>query len=119
MLLGPADDPIDRGLVLTVSTGQAVFLDSNDLRLIRHGVHDPASCGCAPGRMVPLMAVIEVTHGIQSATEIGRSPSDVSRLRSRPRPAVASASACNEFPAVFRWFCVYTQLQRLRTPLLL
>lgn len=59
MLLGPADDPIDRRLLLKMSSGLAVFLDTNDLRLIRHSAHDPASCGCAPGRMVPLMGVIE------------------------------------------------------------
>jgi hypothetical protein len=42
-----------------LSTGVALFLDSNDSRLIHRVFHHPATCGCARGRMVPFMGVVE------------------------------------------------------------
>lgn len=58
MLLAVDGRPVDRGLLLKLSEERRVFLDSNDLRLIRHSPHNPA-CGCAYGRMVTFIDVIE------------------------------------------------------------
>ena len=52
---------IDRGILLKGSPpiNGAVFLDSNDLRLVLHSSHDTMSCRCARGRMVPFVAIGE------------------------------------------------------------
>lgn len=64
MALGEGVDFIDRGILLKLldsssPTGRAIFLDSNDLRLVLHSGHDPVSCGCARGRMLPFAGVVE------------------------------------------------------------
>jgi hypothetical protein len=59
MLLRGHKGPIGWGLLLKRSTGQAVFLDSNDLRLIHQAPHDLVACACARGRMVPFMGLVE------------------------------------------------------------
>lgn len=53
--------PVDRGILLkgAPSVEAAVFLDSNDLRLVLHGGHDTTACGCARGRMLPISALLE------------------------------------------------------------
>jgi hypothetical protein len=52
---------IDRGILLkgSPSVDDAVFLDSNDLRLVLHSGHDTMSCRCARGQMVPFAAIAE------------------------------------------------------------
>lgn len=64
MVLGEGADFIDRGILLKLEdrsspAGRAVFLDSNDLRLVLQSGHDTVSCGCARGRMLPFVCVLE------------------------------------------------------------
>lgn len=64
MVLGEGPTFIDRGILLKLREpssrgGRAVFLDSNDLRLMLHSAHDTMSCGCAHGRMLPFAGVVE------------------------------------------------------------
>lgn len=61
MLLGEGAS-VNRGILLKNSpsaAAKAVFLDSNDLRLVLHSDHDTLSCGCAHGRMLPFTAVVD------------------------------------------------------------
>ena len=64
MVLGESATFIDRGILLKLEepsspAGRAVFLDSNDLRLVLHSGHDTVSCGCSRGRMLPFTGVVE------------------------------------------------------------
>lgn len=64
MVLGEGADFIDRGTLLKLGdpsspAGRAVFLDSNDLRLVLQSGHDPVSCRCARGRILPLVCVLK------------------------------------------------------------
>ena len=64
MVLGQGATFIDRGLLLKLEdpssrAGSALFLDSNDLRLVLHSGHDAVSCGCARGRMLTFAGVVE------------------------------------------------------------
>ena len=64
MVLGVGADFIDRGILLKLEdpsspAGRAVFLDSNDLRLVLQSGHDTMSCGCAHGQMLPFVSVLE------------------------------------------------------------